>query len=105
MRDGEIVAQMEIQRMQNRLKRGGGDHRDTETVHLFADRIVLLAELEQLVHFDLELLVLVAQAQHLALRDRDGPSAVRVRDHHVRHQFRMLFKELRMILQVLRNFL
>ena len=96
---------MEIQRVQHRLERCGSDHRDTETMHLFADRIVLLAELEQLVHLDLELLVLVAQAQHLALGDRDRPPAVRMRDHHVRHQLRMLLEELRVILQVLRNFL
>ncbi len=81
MRNREIVAQVQIERMQHRLEARRGNHRDTEPVHLLADGVVFLTKFEQLAHLAFKLPVLVAQAEHLALGDRDGSPAMRVRDH------------------------
>jgi hypothetical protein len=95
VRNGKIVAQVEVQRVQDRLETAGGDHAHRQAVHLLADRVVFLAELQQLAHFAFELLVLVAQREHLAFGDRDRPPTMRVRNDHVGHQFRVLFEKLR----------
>jgi hypothetical protein len=70
---------------------------DRQTVHLFADRIVFLAELQQLAHLAFELLVLVAQRQHLAFGDRDRSPPMRMRNDHIGDQIRVLLEEPRIV--------
>jgi hypothetical protein len=68
VRDGKIVAQVEVQRMQHRLKMRRRSSPTRQSVHLLADRVVFLAELQQLAHLAFELLVLVAQRSASGVR-------------------------------------
>jgi hypothetical protein len=65
-------------------------------VHLLADRVVLLAELQQLRQAPLQQLELLAQRHGLALGERDGAAAVGMRHVDALEQLRMLLEELRM---------
>jgi hypothetical protein len=96
--DGEIVAQMEMQRVQYRLKASRSDHADRQAMHLLADRIVRLAVLKQLAHPAFELPILVAQGEHLSFGDRYGSPAVRMGNDHLGQDFGVFLEELRVIL-------
>jgi hypothetical protein len=91
---------VEVQGVQHGLKTLRGDHADGQSVHLLADFVVFLAELQQLAHLAFELPVLVAQGQHLPFGDRDRSPAVRMRNDHVGDQIRVQFEKLWIVLQV-----
>src|SRR5579859_4011974 len=64
-------------------------------MHLLADGIVFLAELEELGEFSLKDLRLLAQRQRLALGERDGAAAVGVRHLDVLQELGVLLEKLR----------
>ena len=82
-----------------------GEQRERDAVHLLADGVVLLAELDQLAQLALELPAPVPQREDLPLADRDGASAVRVRDVDLRQRLGVVLEELRVLLQIAGDFL
>jgi hypothetical protein len=62
---------------------------------LLADRVVVLAELQQLAELALDELELLAQRHRLALRKRDRAAAVGMRNLDLLQELGMLVEELR----------
>ena len=79
MRDGEILAQVVVELVEHGREGARGEQRNGQPVHLLADDVVLLAELDQLGELALERARLVAQRDDLAIGERDRLAAVRVR--------------------------
>ena len=69
MRHGKVFAQMKIHGLDGRLGIARGDHRQRQAVQLFADHVILLAELDQLAQFVFQLFAFFAQRQDLPLAD------------------------------------
>ena len=67
---------------------------------LLADRVVLLAELDDLAELPFELLGPVAQREDLPLADRDRAAAVRVRDVDLGERFGVVLEKLGMLFQI-----
>ena len=104
MRHGEVLAQVVVQRLQHGVQVAGGEQREAQAVHLFADGVVLLAELDQLRELALEHFAFFAQGEDLALGDRNRAAAVRMRDVDLRQQFGIVFEETGVVLQVAYDF-
>src|SRR5690606_35796018 len=79
------------------------DQREDEAVHLLADDVILLAELDHLGELALELLAALAQRQDLPLADRNRAPAVGMRDEHVGDDLRVMLEKLGVFLQVRGN--
>src|SRR5690348_11359593 len=75
----EIVLETVIENAERGLQVRRREQRERGTVQLLADRVVLAPELDELLELGLELFVLLAQRDDLALGDGNGASSVRMR--------------------------
>jgi hypothetical protein len=74
---------------------GGREQLPRQLLQADADAVVFLPDADQFSHPGLERLVALAQYQHLALDQRDGPAAVRMTDAHLGQQVGVLVEEIR----------
>ncbi len=100
MRHGEGAAEMRIQGAHHGGLIGGADQRHGESVHLVGDGVVLLAEADQVGQLGFQRTHLVAQVEQLLFCDRDGPSAVRIRQGHQRQRFGVLVEKFRVVVEI-----
>jgi hypothetical protein len=100
VRDREVLAQVEVQLVQQRRERPRGVHSDRQAVHALADHVVLFTELNELGELALERAGLLAQPEHLPVGERDRLAAVRIRHVDPRQQIGVLLEEDRVLLQV-----
>src|SRR6266404_3361729 len=70
-------------------------------MQLVADRLVLTAELDQLLQLGFELRVLLAQRDDLPLRDGNRAASMRVRHEDLRKEVGVLLEKRRMRLEVI----
>src|SRR5882672_3558152 len=102
LRHPEILSEAVGQYRQRRLEIGRGEQRECRAVQLLADLVVLGAVADQLAKPLLEVVCLVAQRQHLSLRDRDCVTAVRMRNEDLGNDVRVILEERGILFQVLR---
>src|SRR5690349_13221944 len=96
---GKIFAQAEIDRVQRAADIGRRQERGRDAVHLVADRVILLAELDQLAQLAFELLGLLAKGEGLALADWDCATAVRMGNRDVGDLLCIVLEKFRMLLE------
>ena len=97
----EIILEALIENAQGRFEVRGGKERQRRAVQLFADAVVLTAELYQFPQLGFELAVLLAQANDLTLRDRDRVAAVRMRNINCGQEVGVLREELGVLLEII----
>jgi hypothetical protein len=96
---GEVVEEVEVERVQRGIQARGLDQPAREVVDLRGDRVVLLAEGDQLAQLVLEQPRLLAHRDQLALADRDRAPAVRVRDLQVHEDVDVVLEETGVLLE------
>src|SRR5450631_1830459 len=97
----EIILEAVIENAQGRFEVRGGKKSQRRAVQLFADAVVLTAELYQFPQLGFELAVLLAQADDLTLGDRDRVAAVRMRNINFGQEIGVLREELRVLLEII----
>ena len=99
----EVFLQAVVEHRERGLEIGRGEQRERRAVHLFADRVVLAAEANELPQPRLDLVVLLAQRHDLALGDGDRVAAVRMRNEDLGNDVGVVREEPRIRLQPLRD--
>src|SRR5690606_16472262 len=95
VRHGEVLAQVEVERVRERREIARAYERDREAVNLLADDVVLLAEAHELGELAFDELQLLAQRKRLALGERNGAPAVRMGHLDRLEELGMLVEEAR----------
>ena len=93
VRHGEMVEEVEVERIEHGVEAGRVDEPARQAVDLLADGVVLLAELDQLAQLVLEQLRLLAHRHQLALADRHRAPAVGVRNLQVHQEIDVVLEE------------